>query len=1844
MHEEPPASPSTIAPQPPPPPPLLTTVTTQEEATESGTERPLPPPPTKEVDDGNAAAAAADTGALRHNPPSVCSSSIAARVRQAQLRAAEQLAEIKKREMELERDLIQQRLQVEMDTIMEESRVSLPAESVPERLKEWLDTTADPRCRVDENLERDRDIAPVVVQDRERDMKRNEARALETDRNRTFSVNPMETEARPVVDTQKGYGVENLAETLDRVLTRRPMPRYAQELPVFSGSPNEWLLFKAAVRDSTRLYKFTAEENLARLRVSLKGEAKESVSALLWSATDPDRIMTTLEQCYGRPEVLIDRALEDMKSLPRSGTSATELNTLAVKLQNIVCVIQAVDDRGYLRNPLLVREVVKKLSPHLLSNWVAYAEKSESSEPEIVILSRFLMKEADRELRYAYVPTTSQQRENFTIKNRSEKRTDKKKNVARIYNVGQKETPSVPCLVCGNDHEVPHCNKYKAMTVDERWQWARNNGVCFRCVNNKHRRFRCTHKLCGVNNCNARHHATLHKDRAASNEETLVRESQTETIATINRANVAAKVMLKVCPVTVKGPGGAVQTYALLDEGSTVTIVDQDLADEIGAKGPVSNLRICSINAQGSVANSEDVSLVLVARDESTHHVRAKTMTSLTLNHQTVSEDCLQYAHLRRLAASDVCYDRVKPRLLIGADNWHLIVSRKLLMGNKRQPVASLTKLGWVIHGTAPRIKALEGSSNIYKTELIAPEVELQDMVKRYFEIDALGIARRERENPMEVRAVKAFNESIKRVGGQCEVRLPWKRDDVTLPPSYYNAVKRLKSIERKMDRSSDFEKAYTTQIENLFTKGYAKQCSEKETDDPRAWYLPHFAVTNVNKPGKIRLVFDAAAKANDVCLNDELLEGPDLLQDLNGLLLRFREKRIAITADIQEMFLQVKIAPIDQPAQMFLWRGGDRDGPPRKYKMTSMIFGAKSSPFLAHSVRDWNARESADEYPLACQAITKNHYMDDWVDSFDDKERAINTMKQVIEVHRRAGFKLTGFNSNEARVLAELPLESRATSSPKQLGSNLDDCGRTLGLLWDAATDTLGFNTTLARVPAEVKALARPPTKREALSAVMSVFDPLGLLSYYTIRAKIVLQNIWKLNVEWDEALPESEAEEIIQWLRDIEKLRTLRLPRLYARTGGEPSRELHVFCDASEVAYATAAYWRVKHENGEVQVTLAAAKARVAPMKPLTVPRLELQAALIGARLASSIKRQQGWEPEKTVYWTDSRTVWHWIRNDSVRYTPYVAHRLGEIAETTDASQWRWVPTALNVADDATRPNVEMKTCNDRWFTGPKYLYEDEALWPKCDDVTEDTVEIVLTTMVEANDSVPRAERFSSYERLVRTMARVLLFVRKCRDRAATMNVELLEEAEMRLQRESQRQCFAEDIERLTVKRNLRAGSRLRKLDPYLDERGVLRARGRIGAAGVSAPATHPVVMDGRHPYARLLLYREHRRAHHAHNERVVNEVRAKYWILRLRPTIRTVASKCVFCRVRKARPVVPVHGDLPKARLQPFMRPFTNCGVDFFGPMTVTVGRRHEKRWGALFTCLTTRAIHIELVASLSTDSAIMALRRMGARRGWPRLMYSDNATNFRGADVELRRAIEEWEPALRDYALTERMDWRYIAPGAPHQGGAWERLVRSVKSALRVTLNEKSPREEVLATLLAEVEHTINARPLTHVPVSEEDPEALTPNHFLLGGSRGLPLTGPCEPASRKLWRAAQALADEYWRRWVREYLPQLIPRGGARDVAGRSLKPGDVVIIVDSSLPRNVWPRGVVTAVHPGPDGEIRNADVRTRGGVFRRPTARLAVLPTEEEGAASAAPGGDCYGQLQSSENSVKSA
>ncbi|XP_052755580.1 uncharacterized protein LOC128201751 [Galleria mellonella] len=344
------------------------------------------------------------------------------------------------------------------------------------------------------------------------------------------------------------------------------------------------------------------------------------------------------------------------------------------------------------------------------------------------------------------------------------------------------------------------------------------------------------------------------------------------------------------------------------------------------------------------------------------------------------------------------------------------------------------------------------------------------------------------------------------------------------------------------------------------------------------------------------------------------------------------------------------------------------------------------------------------------------------------------------------------------------------------------------------------------------------------------------------------------------------------------------------------------------------------------------------------------------------------------------------------------------------------------------------------------------------------------------------------------------------------------------------------------------------------------------------------------------------------------VVNELRQIYWIINLRSTVRSVAYNCQFCKVPRSTTFQPPMGNLPKARLAHHCRPFSFVGLDYFGPVTVAVGRRREKRYVALFTCLTIRAIHLEIVHSLSSDAAIMALRRFIARRGTPSEIHSDNGTSFVGANRELRALYSE---AMSDFAAGEMIKWKFIPPSAPFMGGSWERLVKSVKTALKVTLgnNTRSPTDEIFITLLCEAEALVNSRPLTHVACDPQYPEALTPSHFILGYSSGRPIPAnlnDSDMCSRSGWRRALRMADHFWKRWITEYLPTLSPRRFVGQVPQISV--GDVVVVVDGTLPRGTWPKGLVTTLYPGRDGVTRVVDIDTQAGVIRRPVKRVVPI------------------------------
>ncbi|XP_058797666.1 uncharacterized protein LOC131667915 [Phymastichus coffea] len=1189
-----------------------------------------------------------------------------------------------------------------------------------------------------------------------------------------------------------------------------------------------------------------------------------------------------------------------------------------------------------------------------------------------------------------------------------------------------------------------------------------------------------------------------------------------------------------------------------------------------------------------------------------------------------------------------------QPKILLGQDNWRLIESSESRRVNGTGLVLSNSPLGWAIHGYLEDDQRKTRSFFVHAVHCTdgGPDsdprlvlVELDTLVRGYFDLDNLGVAAPKGSERGEDRAMKILKETTRRVGKVWETGLLWKSDRLPNLNTRATAMKRLRATEKKLDRDPLFASLYYKEMNRLIENGYATK-TKVNAKNPRERYVSHFGVQNVNKPGKVRLVFDTAEKTDGISMNNLLDTGPDLLESLLGVLLRFRQHPFAVKADIQDMYLRVKVIEKDRASQLFLYREDDRQREPDVYAMTCLIFGSKSSPCSALYVKNCNAERYAETTPVAARSIIKNSYMDDYLVSGGSIEEMQKLVRDVKQINSEANFVLHRWASNDERIVKFVNKDEKLGRETKASLCNVEE--RVLGLYWDCENDKLSFNIGINKIDDNVLLGNLKPTKREFCSIIMSVYDPLGLLSPFLLCAKAIMQDVWRSGVGWDARIREEEFIAWKQWLTNLVAIKDCSIPRCFISIGTDYFRtQLHVFCDASLQAYAAAAYLRTESHDGKVDVSLVMAKTRVAPVKPTTIPRLELQAAVLGARIASTVSEELDIKISEKIFWSDSTTVLQWIRAGPRLKQTFVRNRLGEIGDKTQISEWRWVPTRANPADDATRPSKEPMRPTDRWFVGPEFLHGASQTWPKEKSLLG--TEILKINALESRQefvgmmttniaSAPITAQLFGWHGLLIVGSRIQKYAHRWIDRALgkreqmslsgpreTMSLqEVRYKAAHFWYREIQSDCFPEEIDALQRGTAVRKGRRLVSLKPFFDKLKILRAEGRVKTIGEQSIAYNPIILDARHFATKCLIGAYHKRFLHANNESVVNELRQEFYIIGLRRRLRSLAKSCIICRMRRTKPNSPPMADLPRCRVAHNQRSFSHCGVDYFGPMLVKIGRRREKRWGVLFTCMTTRAIHLELANSLSASSAIMAIQRFACRRGFPRAMYSDNGTNFAKASKELRDAVLGLDnDKLRQYSDTKGFEWHFNPPEAPHMGGAWERQVRSVKIALNHALKDQAPFEEILITLLAEIEHMVNSRPLTHVSVDPRDEEALTPNHFLIGTSSGHLRLERYESKilnPRKTFEIAQQLAQAFWKKWLREYLPTLLPRKKWHSPEPQ-LKVGDIVLILDYQASRNSWRKGKIIEIYPNAsDGIVRVAKVRAGKSELTRPVHKLVKI------------------------------
>ena len=1347
--------------------------------------------------------------------------------------------------------------------------------------------------------------------------------------------------------------------------------------------------------------------------------------------------------------------------------------------------------------------------------------------------------------------------------------------------------------------------------------------------------------------CGRRHHILLHdasRDRPEEQKQTVnVNKLSRPSAAVHTSRDGDAHVWMETLPVILHGEDDVrVKTYALLDSGSTTTLMSKDLFLSLGVERSPIDYTIRTIS--NDVPQGEQYEgVVVVSSLDNTEQVKVKvtTVDNLPLTNNGAMEQVTQWKHLKNIKTDVIPTNLVG--ILIGSDCIELRWTLEEVRGGRGEPFARKTLLGWTISGPAkkqnlddwkparqPESTKEQPSKDIERALRDATESQdqcdvyvlaidkLERQLQRQWNADFgdLNQVDREAMSQDDKRAVDIMTSSVQMVEGKYKLSIPWKIDPATLPNNRRCAETRLRSLARKFSSDTKLREQYTATVTKYIADGHARKLKASELDAAKPqWYLPHHPVFKRSNPSKCRVVFDCAAKFNGLALNDAILQGPNYLNSLAGVLMRFRKEQVAVVGDVEAMFHQCFVTEEDQNFLRFLWwEDGDTSKQHQVFCMRVHLFGATSSPSVALFCMRKTAKDNANDFTQdAIETLKRGFYVDDMLKSVATPEAAAALVKEMTSLLARGGFKLTKFASTSREVMNTVPEEDRAKSFKKMdLNDNELPQETALGLQWSIEDDSFLYDVDLPE---------RELTKRGLLSITASLYDPLGFVGPVVLVPKMTQQELCRRQVEWDDAVPADLLADVKKWIAAVSQLRSLRIPRCLKppQDTGKTQVELHTFCDASEFAYGAGVYARISNGNN-VKVSLLIGKSRVAPLKTLSIPRLELTAAVVAVKLHRFVLDEIDLKPDASWFWSDSMTVLKYLENTSSRYKTFVAHRIEAIHEETRSDQWNYVPTDLNPADHASRgvhPGDSKRLTH--WLMGPSFLVDSVADWrgkftkPPSDNESEPELKTVfLTDQARASDLL--LGYYSSYHRLLKAVAWLYKFgqYRRHRQTSKSLTVKDLELAEQAVIRYIQRHAFPEEIRRMTKQELVATGSPLVQLDPFIDEHGLIRVGGRLDKC-TAAVEKHPIVLP-RHQVTDTLVRELHEANAHVGCNQTLALLTKKFWIITGYSVVKSILRRCIGCRKHHGKVGEQKMADLPAARVAVDLPPFTNVGVDYFGPVNTRYRRGTVKRWVCLFTCLVTRAVHLEVAFDMSADSFLMAFHRFTARRGKPAVVHSDNGSNFVAAERELRDEVKTINSEkVKSSMLLEAIDWRFTPPYAPHMGGVWERMVQSVKSTLKALITSRLLTDEELLSFTAEAERIVNDRPITKMRSDPRDPTPLSPSDLLL--LRGNPSTSPIAERNplRRRWATVQALANTFYERFLAEYLSGQQSRSKwQRDMP--PLQMHDVVLVADEDTPRGQWPLGLVVEVIPSEDGRVRKARVRVAGKERLRPTSQLVFL------------------------------
>ena len=1602
-----------------------------------------------------------------------------------------------------------------------------------------------------------------------------------------------------------------------RTLTR--MPRI--ELPRFAGSYRDWTTFhdyfsSLIINDSA----FDDLQRLHYLKSCLDGDAAALLKNILVTAANFASSWELLKVRFASERSLVSQHIAQLFEIPDlTRESAVELRKM---LNSVHEVVQSLKNLGRpLAEPadMLVQLMISRLDSQTRKAWELSLGTAQEF-PSYAALTAFL------ETRIHALEALPAPPARASPASRAPRYPGT--STANAAQVHHGKVVFNKCPVCQEAHTIYACPQFAQKPVEGRLAAVKQKRLCNNCLSPGHLFKNCNSQI-NCRRCNLRHHSLLHKEPSPAGFRAVAQSSAPPSPGTeqnvsshFSMSGPQAGIMLATARISVSNGSRSFVVRALLDQGSTHTFVTAALAKRLRCIPLACHASLSVLGGLSAGQAGCAVRLIVSPAHSTNPALSTDALVLSTLTSYTPRLPLLpgEWPHLRGLDYADPDPTSTSPiEIILGADLYGYVLREGLRQGTRDQPVAQNTIFGWILSGSSnpPLMPSLRGAH----AHLINADQSLEANLRRFWENEE--VARFPVLSAADAECERHFCDTHSRTPeGRYIVRIPFSHArPLPIGNSRSRADKLLLGLENRLAKKPEESALYTAFMREYEALGHMTAVTPAEVDPTQTLYLSHHPVLKLTSTTtKLRVVFNASAPTStQVSINDMQHCGPKLQSDLPLLITRWRLHRFVYCADLAQMYRQILVHEEDRDLQRIRWRY-DSQTPIQSYRLNTVTFGMSSAPFLAQRVLKQLAVDEGPFFPLAANILRDDFYVDDCLFGADDPALLRQSRDQLISLLGRGGFVLRKWASNSASLLTDLSDEDHGLAIDREVRS--DDTLKLLGLVWSPARDCYRPSVRSHEFTAV--------TKRSVLSLIARLFDPLGWLSPVVITAKIFLQTLWLDKLPWDENVPPALRSIWSEYSAQLPMLNEIEIPRWVGCRRDSARCELHGFSDASTKACAAVIYLRVLSADGSCQVHLLQSKTRVAPVKQVSIPRLELNAAVLLAEMFPALSSLPEYAEFPRFCWTDSTIVLGWLSRESSSWRTYVANRISTIQSCLPSVGWRHISGLENPADVASRGLApsELRT-HPLWWTGPTWLRCDEAVWPstfppmppECQTEAKATVLHQVATSASALQFV---ESCSTWTRIIRSLAWALRWApRHARSRSADLTVSELETATVRLLLLLQREQFPAQLATLrSGTSQLAKSDHLSSLSPYLDSNGLLRVGGRLEQTLLTQDAKHPVILRS-HRAVKLLVEYAHLFCCHGGVSLTLAVLRSRFWVLQAKKVIRSVLEKCVRCARLRIVEREQLMAALPAPRVLRPARPFVHCGVDYAGPFSVRIasgrGRKSHPAYLAIFVCFAVKAIHVEVVSDYSTPAFLAAFRRFCARRGKPSHLYSDRGTNFQGAARELTQAFRAViaDADLQARLVNDEIEWHFIPPASPHFGGLWEAGVKSVKTQLKRVLVAQTPTFEELTTLTAQIEACLNSRPLSPLVDDPESLDTLTPGHFLIGGplvALPQPLLDDRVSSCTTRWQLVQQNLQRFWRGWSTDYVLAQQHRQKWR-TASPSISVGQLVLLRSDALPPTKWNLGRVTSVKPGPDGLVRVVEVRTATSTYLRPLSKLALLP-----------------------------